>query len=96
VNGPRYPRPGDDLLFRLELVDEALLAIAGNVANGRTPDDEAVRDRCRQVAERIAAKGRGVTDQLARPPRAGLEARVVAEQDRILAECHDREHGEEP
>jgi hypothetical protein len=65
---PSADRPGDDLRARLELVDDALLAVAGNIAHGRVPADELERDRCRLVAERIASKSRGVVDMLARPP----------------------------
>jgi hypothetical protein len=61
-------RPSADLRARLELVHEAMLAIAGNVAAGRAPADEDERDRCRLVAERVAAEGRRVVDLLARRP----------------------------
>jgi hypothetical protein len=93
---PTGDRHGDDLRARLELVAEALLAIGGNVANGRVPAAEAERDRCRLVGERIAAEGRRVVDLLARPPGPDLEAGVLAAQDRVLDEARDREQGEEP
>lgn len=89
-------RPGDDLFARLELIHEALTATAEAVAAGRAPVDGTERDRCRRVAELLAGQGRRVVDLLGRPPLVGLEARVVAEQDRILAEARDREQGEEP
>jgi hypothetical protein len=84
-------RPVADLRHRLEQAEGEMLAVAALVAAGRAPDDEAERGRCRLVAERIATKGRGVVDMLARPPTVGLEARVVAEQDRALDEARDRE-----
>jgi hypothetical protein len=65
---PSADRPGDDLRARLEVVDDALLAVAGNIAHGRVPGEELERDRCRLVAERVAIKGRRVVDLLARPP----------------------------
>jgi hypothetical protein len=65
---PTGDRCGDDLRARLELVDEAMLAIVGNVVNGRVPGDKLERERCRLVAERIEAKGLHVGVLLARLP----------------------------
>jgi hypothetical protein len=94
---PTGDRCGDDLRARLELVDEALLAIAGNVANGRVPGDELERDRCRLVGERIASKGRRVVDLLARPPGViSADAAFERERDAILRAAAEREQGEEP
>jgi hypothetical protein len=85
-------RPSADFGRRLEYAEAALDA----VLSLGLPADEIERDRCRLVAERVVANGRRVVDLLARPPAVGLEARVVAEQDRILAEARDREQGEGP
>jgi hypothetical protein len=85
-------RTSTDLRARLELVDEALLAINGNIVNGRVPGDEAERDRCRLVGERIASKGRRVVDLLAKPPG------VIAPDPRwpTIEPPDHREPGEEP
>lgn len=97
-------RTSTDLRARLELVDEAMLAIAGNIVNGRVPGDETERDRCRLVGERIASKGRRVVDLLAKPPGV-----VAFAPDAVVASAPDapwstptiehpdhREQGEEP
>jgi hypothetical protein len=94
---PSRDRPGEDTRARMELIDEAMLALVGNIANGLVPADEAERDRCRLVGERIAAKGRRVVDLLAKPPGViAPDAAFAAERDAILREARDREQGEEP
>jgi hypothetical protein len=102
--GLRERRPVADLRHRLEQAEAELLAVADLLAEGRAPDDELERDRCRLVAERVASRSRGAVDMLARPPRAGLDPRLaaghdagfIAERPAILRDAAFREQGEEP
>lgn len=56
-----------------------------------------VQALCRQHVEKGFQNNDGrIVAWLGSGEDAGLEARVVAEQDRILAEARDREQGEEP